>query len=1683
MKIYVRMLAMLLAATLAFSMTPLDPVYATGDDVVVTGAEVASDSADSGMDEQQPDDASGGDVSGSDTGDGVADATDGEDVSGGDVSDSDTGDGVADETNGEDGQEAESQTDDAQAGEGGAESETEAATPSDATPEESGPSSDGSEEAVASVVVRFPAVTDGEAVFVFSYSVEYLSDAEGVEAVQDSGSFELTSGGSYSLEKLPEGTVYTLNLEALDGYEFEETSWSGTVGADGDIVIEPVVVAEPEAVVMEFSGAVDGMSVSAVVAQETGLSADAELQVYELEPDAAVVAEQTVRETLNLGETDVLYFMPYDVYFTDGGEKVEPESGLVELTMSFETAPFADEIAAAVDENGVPKKTELFVAHIRADGSVERIEPEWTSETEMKFSVTSFSVMGLALVVSEPADVNGVLDGEYTEIYVPMAPEGIENAVSAKTLEEAFEHLADGGTVWLTGDVAMDAVVLDGGNATVRSYGDAARVLSKDGSHENMFVLSGGASLTLENVVVDAAGNTNGRTIVVSGNSTLTLGEGSVLENNMSHGAVYLDGASLFVTGGTVRNNTATDGNGGAVLVTNGSVFDVTGGNFSGNSAQSGGAVYADVVSQLTVKNAAFENNTAAKADGGAICVESDDKVTMSLSETTFTGNTAVNYGGAVRFMAAEPELVVEGCTFTLNTSTDVGGRGGALWLGLTGNDVPADGTGLQASFSGCVFRGNKSTGYGAGKSSNPGIADGCGGGAVWCESGYSDEISDAVSFNDCQFDANTVAFGYSGAVDAEYIEGLSFIGCTMTGNTAPGWGGAVHVVNDSTNPSDILIDGGTFTENHTRTNGGVFNICCFAADITIRGDALFEHNIADQNAGAIYIGRSATRYPERAQECDVKVYMESCRILNNEGNGDLTVDKLVNGSSGDTARMQECERHYHAGAVYVGERCTLYMQDALITGNRIEDVSGDAFGNGITLCPNASAYFYPEHGAAVYDNGSSAGMDILAVPHDEYVHQEGLPRLYICDTTPDGQAYNWTNLNSEAARTGEYNWDNALSGISPMSVGDEYQGEATLDPIGFKAHVDGIMTMDLGSEPKVIISGNVARNLDNADTVYGSGGLMVNGNVLAGDFNITVEKKVEFLDDVSQEEQAEILDKEFDFELWIINTAGSSSSLSKVKVTGMSSSVGPKPIETEIRGVPYVGTVLVCKFTLKADEKMTFNFSREDSSNPFAGIPLAFKLFELDTGGALRTKIKQDVIRGDEDYKNEKKIETLAFVCTNTFGEPDTGELDIAKTVEGSDKDRFWSFDVTVGKSVAEGTLSPGSNSVTFVNEKQGASPASEPLVMPMVLGNDGYDACLYINYKAVAHYDSISFQLRQNPAYPDGFFEPGFEMYIHLTADEPLNEHGWVNGVYDIPMDLFPSSGPTYYTDERNVVVYAPVGTHVDLSVITNMPELYDIKATSGSFDIVNTAAQYPDVFLSYTIRRLDVSQVESSLTVTNTVIGDADGQTFKYTLKVFSDAGYSHSYSFELGPGESRTFSLGSDILGDNAMYAGSHYTVTQEPVEGFDTRVSVDGTYSVELWEDGAPSHLTGNNGGIEFADGIGTVTFVNGKASVQLKHGQMLKIKGLEPNLDYNVTEREANSGGYTTEATGTTGKIPVDSAAVAAFRNVSLAVTLPQTGGPGPVPLFLFSLFSCVVGISMILLAGKHKRRVFRVGK
>ena len=148
-------------------------------------------------------------------------------------------------------------------------------------------------------------------------------------------------------------------------------------------------------------------------------------------------------------------------------------------------------------------------------------------------------------------------------------------------------------------------------------------------------------------------------------------------------------------------NSSATDG-GGVNLVRTGAAT-VSDAAFIGNSANdadgaNGGALDFDENSDVTIERSLFRDNTSAD-DGGAVDFGSAATGNASIIESIFEDNDALatssnDGGGAIRF-GAEPTISITASTFSGNSST---GAGGAILF---------DGAHTTATIENSTFQGN----------------------------------------------------------------------------------------------------------------------------------------------------------------------------------------------------------------------------------------------------------------------------------------------------------------------------------------------------------------------------------------------------------------------------------------------------------------------------------------------------------------------------------------------------------------------------------------------------------------------------------------------------------------------------------------------------------------------------------------------------------------------------------------------------------------------------------------------------------------------------------------------------------------------------------------------------------------------------------------------------------------
>jgi len=281
-------------------------------------------------------------------------------------------------------------------------------------------------------------------------------------------------------------------------------------------------------------------------------------------------------------------------------------------------------------------------------------------------------------------------------------------------------------------------------NMTINGESQTGTIINGTGTNW-IFNINPGINLTLNNLAItNASGGilNQGNLSVINCSFTNNFAE-------YSGGAIINYYGNLSVTDCSFLGNTAND-DGGAIHNYYGSLSvsdsSFTGNDASRNDASRGGAIYSQSGS-VFVNGCSFTGNIA--SSGGAIYNYGSGN-TVSLINSSFTGNTATNLGGAIVFYGGS--VSVDGCSFTSNTAFSSGGAifsGGSVSLinsSFTSNTAFSSGGAIYNSYSyygslsvsGCSFSGNSASSSG---------------GAIFSESG-------SVFITGCSFMGNTANNG-----------------------------------------------------------------------------------------------------------------------------------------------------------------------------------------------------------------------------------------------------------------------------------------------------------------------------------------------------------------------------------------------------------------------------------------------------------------------------------------------------------------------------------------------------------------------------------------------------------------------------------------------------------------------------------------------------------------------------------------------------------------------------------------------------------------------------------------------------------------------------------------------------------------------------------------------------------
>jgi predicted outer membrane repeat protein/parallel beta-helix repeat protein len=329
----------------------------------------------------------------------------------------------------------------------------------------------------------------------------------------------------------------------------------------------------------------------------------------------------------------------------------------------------------------------------------------------MKYSNYKYGVLAITLLFIFFCLLTTCVAADYGDIRI-----GVSSAVSGGTVDLGSDtYYSDGSDVRI-----------EGKNLTIRGTGDNNRATLNSRDVSGAFYVDSDSVVTFRYInFVNAsfprshALTSNGTIFVYNCSFSSSNGDSgsAIYLNNGSTGSKILNSRFINNKGDNGEDNDYTTG--GAVCITGTSDVEVSGCYFSGNSALNyGGALtIRGDASNIRIINSTFVNNRA--PSGGAIYNQLASGTI--ISGCTFENNKATDNGGAI--YAVSP-LNIVGSTFKTNTVTN---NGGAIYISGSGrstisgskftNNSAKNGGAIynnaQLSISSSDFKSNKASSYG----------------------------------------------------------------------------------------------------------------------------------------------------------------------------------------------------------------------------------------------------------------------------------------------------------------------------------------------------------------------------------------------------------------------------------------------------------------------------------------------------------------------------------------------------------------------------------------------------------------------------------------------------------------------------------------------------------------------------------------------------------------------------------------------------------------------------------------------------------------------------------------------------------------------------------------------------------------------------------------------------------
>ena len=215
----------------------------------------------------------------------------------------------------------------------------------------------------------------------------------------------------------------------------------------------------------------------------------------------------------------------------------------------------------------------------------------------------------------------------------------------------------------------------------------AASFTSASGSVTNFsHLLSVQGSLVLENITIDGNNKSGGSLVFIYGNNAFAvMNEGTTLKNNLN-GAIILysqnstqgNPCHFIMNGGTICNNSASQGAGVAIINYGYADFTMSGGVIKENTATStgGGAIYSCANGTVTISSGKIIGNKSTGSEGGAMNVTGRSALVITGGEISDNHITTSMRGGGI-YKSGSAAFTMTGGVIKDNSTARNDGREG----------------------------------------------------------------------------------------------------------------------------------------------------------------------------------------------------------------------------------------------------------------------------------------------------------------------------------------------------------------------------------------------------------------------------------------------------------------------------------------------------------------------------------------------------------------------------------------------------------------------------------------------------------------------------------------------------------------------------------------------------------------------------------------------------------------------------------------------------------------------------------------------------------------------------------------------------------------------------------------------------------------------------------------------